>query len=325
MSDKSKKSLSLSDIDMGIDLDMEKIAKNQPRNDVFRKKEKMQDTLDLYKDEMSRVQVEKLLRSHTGEAKSIDEINEDIVAANREVAAAEALMQDGIGKEEEEYFALEAREALTKDDKEVDYLYMFSLLNESKREHEEEEGEYATRESRRASKSYPRKKESGASYTSLRIFFASVVTLFLFAFAALTFVATTVQRELRVANTEIEKLKAGSEEYERLKIDMDAMKTERDRLESDNDLLRFELAQLRNNSTEGGSGTASSEQSNASVGGDEKYTVRRGDSLWRISAQFYQDGSLYREIMTANNLRSESDIYPGMELIIPSLGGTHGN
>ena len=54
----------------------------------------------------------------------------------------------------------------------------------------------------------------------------------------------------------------------------------------------------------------------------DKYTVKSGDSLWKISAEIYGDGSQYMKIFEANNhiLEHPDKIFPGQELIIPAKG-----
>lgn len=47
------------------------------------------------------------------------------------------------------------------------------------------------------------------------------------------------------------------------------------------------------------------------------YTVREGDSLWRIAAQFLGNGVKYPAIMELNGLKNAA-IYPGQVLLIPS-------
>ena len=50
----------------------------------------------------------------------------------------------------------------------------------------------------------------------------------------------------------------------------------------------------------------------------QTYTVVEGDSLWRIAANVYRDGSQYTKIVTANNIKDPNLIYPGDNLIIPA-------
>ena len=45
------------------------------------------------------------------------------------------------------------------------------------------------------------------------------------------------------------------------------------------------------------------------------YTVKRGDSLWKIAARYLGQGSRYGEIKKANRLQSNT-IYPGQRLRI---------
>ncbi len=49
------------------------------------------------------------------------------------------------------------------------------------------------------------------------------------------------------------------------------------------------------------------------------YTVQAGDTLWKISKQFYGEGSQYLKIFEANKglLENPDHIFPGQELVIP--------
>jgi nucleoid-associated protein YgaU len=51
----------------------------------------------------------------------------------------------------------------------------------------------------------------------------------------------------------------------------------------------------------------------------EYYTVQSGDSLWKISQQFYGDGNKYQKIFEANKevIKNPDLIYPGQMLRIP--------
>jgi nucleoid-associated protein YgaU len=55
--------------------------------------------------------------------------------------------------------------------------------------------------------------------------------------------------------------------------------------------------------------------------GNAAVTVRRGDSLWRISARetIYGDGRRWNELYEANRdrIRDADRIYPGQELVVP--------
>lgn len=47
------------------------------------------------------------------------------------------------------------------------------------------------------------------------------------------------------------------------------------------------------------------------------YTVKKGDSLWKIAENCLGSGARYTEICTANKIGAGSPIYPGQTLIIP--------
>ena len=52
--------------------------------------------------------------------------------------------------------------------------------------------------------------------------------------------------------------------------------------------------------------------------GGQKYTVKPGDNLSKISQQFYGDAKKYMTIAKANNLEDPDKIKAGQELIIPA-------
>lgn len=56
-------------------------------------------------------------------------------------------------------------------------------------------------------------------------------------------------------------------------------------------------------------------------GSGRTYTVQPGDSLWKIAAEMYGDGSKYTAIFEANRglLDNPDKIFPGQELKIPDL------
>ncbi len=51
------------------------------------------------------------------------------------------------------------------------------------------------------------------------------------------------------------------------------------------------------------------------------YTIKKGDTLWGISEEFYKDGSKYPQIVEANlEVIKDADlIYPGQAIRIPEL------
>jgi LysM repeat protein len=52
--------------------------------------------------------------------------------------------------------------------------------------------------------------------------------------------------------------------------------------------------------------------------GGQKYTVKPGDNLSKISQEFYGDAKKYMTIAKANNLEDPDKIKAGQELIIPA-------
>jgi nucleoid-associated protein YgaU len=48
------------------------------------------------------------------------------------------------------------------------------------------------------------------------------------------------------------------------------------------------------------------------------YQVKAGDSLWKISQQFYGHGCYYKQIAVENSLQNPDQLTVGMELVIPA-------
>ena len=71
------------------------------------------------------------------------------------------------------------------------------------------------------------------------------------------------------------------------------------------------------NTTTGSTSTRTTKAPESNSG--KTYTVKSGDSLWKIAKQFYGDGSQYMKIYNANTdkIKSPSLIYPNQTLIIP--------
>ena len=51
------------------------------------------------------------------------------------------------------------------------------------------------------------------------------------------------------------------------------------------------------------------------------YTIKKGDTLWKIASSFYKDGSKYPIIVEANIevIKNADLIYPGQAIRIPEL------
>ncbi len=56
-------------------------------------------------------------------------------------------------------------------------------------------------------------------------------------------------------------------------------------------------------------------------GGDREYTVKIGDSLWKIAVDFYGKGEMWKEIYNANidKIHDSNKIFPGQIFKIPYL------
>lgn len=70
----------------------------------------------------------------------------------------------------------------------------------------------------------------------------------------------------------------------------------------------------------GGSSTAPPPSEGAATGSATSYTVKSGDSLWKISEKFYGDGNQWRRIYEANGdeIKNPDLIHPGQVFTIPA-------
>lgn len=62
-------------------------------------------------------------------------------------------------------------------------------------------------------------------------------------------------------------------------------------------------------------------KASAPVTTPKTYAVKSGDSLWKISEKTYGTGKYYLDIMKANAIKNEGDIYVGMTLKLPDIKG----
>lgn len=63
----------------------------------------------------------------------------------------------------------------------------------------------------------------------------------------------------------------------------------------------------------------SAENNMTSENSERKYTVVKGDTLWKIAEMQYKSGYNYVDIMKANNIKPSGNIEVGMELVIPNV------
>jgi len=82
--------------------------------------------------------------------------------------------------------------------------------------------------------------------------------------------------------------------------------------------------QIRNAFSKGGAAPREAappavEEAPAAAARTDRYTVRSGDTLWKIAETVYGDGARYPEIFEANRalLDSPDHILPGQQLTIP--------
>ena len=80
-------------------------------------------------------------------------------------------------------------------------------------------------------------------------------------------------------------------------------------------LKEYKKPKIKSKSEEGSSRTTQPESTNSG----KTYTVKSGDSLWKIAKQFYGNGSKYNTIYEANKdkLKNPNLIYVGQTLQIP--------
>lgn len=71
----------------------------------------------------------------------------------------------------------------------------------------------------------------------------------------------------------------------------------------------------------GGAPESPAPAADSPAGDGRTYTVKSGDSLWKISQEMYGSGSSYMKIFEANKglLEDPDKIFPGQKLVIPEL------
>jgi nucleoid-associated protein YgaU len=62
------------------------------------------------------------------------------------------------------------------------------------------------------------------------------------------------------------------------------------------------------------------EKNEQKQGSNNLVTVKKGDSLWKIAVERYNDGYKWTEIAKANNLNNPGLIFDGQELVLPEIG-----
>lgn len=75
------------------------------------------------------------------------------------------------------------------------------------------------------------------------------------------------------------------------------------------------------------SGSSTTAKAEANAAGAQSYTVKSGDSLWKISEEMYGNGNDWRRIYEANKDRIQNPdvIQPGWVLTIPAQAGAKGD
>ncbi len=90
-------------------------------------------------------------------------------------------------------------------------------------------------------------------------------------------------------------------------------------VDSDNvDAIIYAPPSVNSSSSTTSSTTSSSSSSSVpTVHPQKTYIVKSGDTLWGIASKYYGNGALYTKIVSANNIKNSSLIFPGQKLIIP--------
>jgi nucleoid-associated protein YgaU len=70
-------------------------------------------------------------------------------------------------------------------------------------------------------------------------------------------------------------------------------------------------------SSSSSSSKSSSSSTSKSSSPQRKYTVKSGDTLWKIANKYYGNGALYTKIVSANNIKNPNALKVGQVLIIP--------
>ena len=159
--------------------------------------------------------------------------------------------------------------------------------------------------------------------------FSAVLTLVAFICIIITVVIINQNKSIK---EELKAVEAGSKEinlkYEELQLQKDYLSQENQKLQSIIGQLQLEI---NNNTSNQGQQNQSNQQqeepetSNSTEPKQESteskeriYTVKEGDSLWKISNEVYGNGNYYKKIMEYNNLQSEV-VTAGRKLKIPNI------
>ena len=325
MSRKDKKDFSDTDFNFKMDLDIEKHVKEETPNTLEYDKESdvSEEPQGDYGDEISRKEVANLYMRTKD--KYIRESTESYDDDDYDKKYREITKSSTKDSNEEFHIKLTQTSDLANyydkmseqdDNLHLDQEYMLNLLKESHREDDahlkyrdgnplEDPLSSDRSEKRRPANNAARRRKA---YSLAHM---AVTLLFVCFFGALGFLAyktNSLSRELYEASLTLTYLRHIEERYYVLQADLEAnaqmiviepIHEPTEDIDSHIDLVEIEVEPIEI--------------------GPIIHVVRRGDSLWRISELVYGDGSLYEEIMRANNIRTPEDIHEGMELIIPEL------
>jgi hypothetical protein len=115
----------------------------------------------------------------------------------------------------------------------------------------------------------------------------------------------------------LEQIASAEEALETYRLHEEPRRREVDSLRVAAEAMEARLAELRSAAPEAGSGGGGGTKD----GGAAAYTVRQGDSLWRIAARddVYGQGARWKRLYEANQsrIRNPDRIYPGQEIQIP--------
>lgn len=162
-------------------------------------------------------------------------------------------------------------------------------------------------------------EEEGDASGALKVALAIVSCVFLVILAVMVFKINSTSAQLKEADAKLKAVSDNEVQLETLKMEKDALKEERDRLQMENDELRSaSVGAPQEGSEEGLDADADGSESNeaGTSSGERIHTVAQGDTLTKISQQYYGAPDQYDKIKQANNLTS-NDLSVGQRLRIP--------
>ncbi len=156
-----------------------------------------------------------------------------------------------------------------------------------------------------------------------RVISFSIIIVLTISTAFLTFSLIVTKKDLKEADAKVQELLDNKEATE-IKITEDALKQENESLKQENQDLKAQLNPNSQNTTNQNNNNQTNKPSsnsgnNSNSSSNSSYTVKEGDTIWKISQTVYGNGAHFQKILDANGLKENSVLKPGQKLTIPKI------